>query len=218
MENCDVFISRLDSHSDGTHSLQRIHWWASEAKQNLFPWTTNSSTFWTAWHFWVNYSLKAKNTNAVIICCNIPRQTGTAGRFGKIRCTYCKKKKGKCWANYFANHTLHNLQRSHVPVLQVFGFDLSHLPAGEVKHLLTEELQDDHVVLTQALAGATRSHNVTDERGPVLRPLLLQNLHANRKTSTELFTLTISWLQICLKHTHLHQDHVELCYVNPFLL
>ncbi len=26
---CDVFISCLDSHSDGTHSLQRIHWWAT---------------------------------------------------------------------------------------------------------------------------------------------------------------------------------------------
>ncbi len=24
-ENFEVFISRLDSHSDGTHSLQRIH-------------------------------------------------------------------------------------------------------------------------------------------------------------------------------------------------
>ncbi len=23
---CDVFISCLNSHSDGTHSLQRIHW------------------------------------------------------------------------------------------------------------------------------------------------------------------------------------------------
>ncbi len=27
---CDVFISCLDSHSDGTHSLHRIHWWASD--------------------------------------------------------------------------------------------------------------------------------------------------------------------------------------------
>ncbi len=27
---CDVFISSLDSHSDGTHSLQMIHWWASD--------------------------------------------------------------------------------------------------------------------------------------------------------------------------------------------
>ncbi len=26
----DVFISCLDSHSDGTHSLQRIRWWASD--------------------------------------------------------------------------------------------------------------------------------------------------------------------------------------------
>ncbi len=26
---CDVFINYLDSHSDGTHSMQKIHWWAS---------------------------------------------------------------------------------------------------------------------------------------------------------------------------------------------
>ncbi len=34
----DVFISCLDSHSDGTHSLQRIHWWASE-QIVIFEWT-----------------------------------------------------------------------------------------------------------------------------------------------------------------------------------
>ncbi len=27
VDYCDVFISWLDSHSDGTHSLLRIHWW-----------------------------------------------------------------------------------------------------------------------------------------------------------------------------------------------
>ncbi len=26
VDYCDVFISCLDSHSDGTHTLQRIHW------------------------------------------------------------------------------------------------------------------------------------------------------------------------------------------------
>ncbi len=26
VDYCDVFISCLDSHSDGTHSLQNIHW------------------------------------------------------------------------------------------------------------------------------------------------------------------------------------------------
>ncbi len=31
MDYCDVFISCLDSHSDGTHSLQRIHWLATDA-------------------------------------------------------------------------------------------------------------------------------------------------------------------------------------------
>ncbi len=53
--NGDVFISSLDSHSDGTHSLQRIHWW-SDGKwccANIFQICTdeeiNSSTFWMAW-------------------------------------------------------------------------------------------------------------------------------------------------------------------------
>ncbi len=34
VDYCDVFISCLDSHSDGTHSLQRIHWWASDVMLN----------------------------------------------------------------------------------------------------------------------------------------------------------------------------------------
>jgi len=34
-EYCDVFISHLDSHSDGTHSLQMIHWWASDLLLNF---------------------------------------------------------------------------------------------------------------------------------------------------------------------------------------
>ncbi len=66
---CDVFISCLDSHSDGTHSLQRIHWWASDVmlhfsksvqmkKKNLIYILDSSrmSTLPTNFHFWVNYS------------------------------------------------------------------------------------------------------------------------------------------------------------------
>ncbi len=33
--DCDVFISCLDSHSDGTHSLQSIHWWENPAMLNF---------------------------------------------------------------------------------------------------------------------------------------------------------------------------------------
>ncbi len=29
------FINSLDSHSDGTHSLQMIHWWANDVKMNF---------------------------------------------------------------------------------------------------------------------------------------------------------------------------------------
>ncbi len=32
---CDVFIGCLDFHSDGTHSLLRIHWWASHVMLNF---------------------------------------------------------------------------------------------------------------------------------------------------------------------------------------
>ncbi len=35
VDYCDVFISCLESHSEGTHSLQRIHWWASDVMLNL---------------------------------------------------------------------------------------------------------------------------------------------------------------------------------------
>ncbi len=31
VDYCDVFISCLDYHSDGTHSLQRIHCWDTDA-------------------------------------------------------------------------------------------------------------------------------------------------------------------------------------------
>ncbi len=36
VDHFDVFISCLDSHSDGTHSLQRIHWWAGDVMLNFF--------------------------------------------------------------------------------------------------------------------------------------------------------------------------------------
>ncbi len=36
VDYCDVFISCLDCHSDGTHSLQRIHWRGSDGMINFF--------------------------------------------------------------------------------------------------------------------------------------------------------------------------------------
>ncbi len=30
VDYCHAFINCLDSHSDGNHSLQMIHWWASD--------------------------------------------------------------------------------------------------------------------------------------------------------------------------------------------
>jgi len=61
----------------------------------------------------------------------------------------------------------------------MFGFYLCHLATGEVKHLFTEEFQNDHVVLAKALTGAASTNNVTDKCGPVFWPFLLQDLNTN---------------------------------------
>ena len=60
-------------------------------------------------------------------------------------------------------------------VLEVLGLGLGHLAAREVKHLLRQQLQDDHVVLTQRLVGFTRSDDVRNKGLPVLGPLPLQD-------------------------------------------
>ncbi len=58
---CDFLIICLDSHSDGTHSLQRIHWWASDVMLNFSKSVSDEetnlrvSTFSENFHFWVNY-------------------------------------------------------------------------------------------------------------------------------------------------------------------
>ncbi len=74
MDYCDVFISCLDSYSDGTHSLQRIHWWANYANllwwRNMkkgveeswrslsTPWMARVNTFSAHFHFWWTIPLK----------------------------------------------------------------------------------------------------------------------------------------------------------------
>lgn len=62
----------------------------------------------------------------------------------------------------------------------MLGLDLGHLATGEIKDLLAEQLENDHVVLTKALAGPTRAHDVADEGGPVFGPFLLQDLNQSK--------------------------------------
>ncbi len=52
VDYCDVFISCLDSYSDGTHSMQRIHWWTSDAILHFsksVQWRKNSYIWIKAW-------------------------------------------------------------------------------------------------------------------------------------------------------------------------
>ncbi len=64
----DVFISCLDSHFDGTHSLQWIHWWASDVMLNfsksiLMKKQTHESTF-----FWGGWAIRITHDNICIHC------------------------------------------------------------------------------------------------------------------------------------------------------
>ncbi len=56
VDYCYVFISCLDSHSDGTHSLQCIHCWASDEMLHFSKSDeeTNSSTSCMAW-LWTHF-------------------------------------------------------------------------------------------------------------------------------------------------------------------
>ncbi len=60
VDYCDVFISCLDSHSDGTHSLQSIHCWASDVmlhfSKSVPMKKKKSSTSWLAWG-WEHFQL-----------------------------------------------------------------------------------------------------------------------------------------------------------------
>ncbi len=58
VDYCGVFISCLDSHSDGTHSLQRIHWWTSDVMLHFSTSVpkkkqTHQHLGWPGWG-WVN--------------------------------------------------------------------------------------------------------------------------------------------------------------------
>ncbi len=52
VDYCDVIISCLDFNSDGTHSLQRIHWGTNNAEF--------SKSFPIKFLFWVNFSFKGE--------------------------------------------------------------------------------------------------------------------------------------------------------------
>ncbi len=77
MDYCNVFISCLDSHSDGTHSLQSIHWWASDVMLIFSKSVLMKKKLIYILHglrvsicsanvnFWVNYSFKTLKENVV---------------------------------------------------------------------------------------------------------------------------------------------------------
>ncbi len=90
VDYCDVFIRCLDSHFDGTHSLQRIHWWASDvmlhfSESVLMKKQTHlnldclrRSTFQANFHFgWtipLRKSLQCSSANMFAMCCKLVKK------------------------------------------------------------------------------------------------------------------------------------------------
>ncbi len=81
VDYCDVFIRCLDSHFDGTHSLQRIHWWASDvmlhfSKSDLMKKQTHlnhldclrMSTFQANFHFGWTIPLRKSLQCKCLLC------------------------------------------------------------------------------------------------------------------------------------------------------
>lgn len=87
--------------------------------------------------------------------------------------------KCKTWRPLFAWHKLYSIS-DQLPVFEMLGLHLGHLATGEVKHLFTEQFEDDHVVLTETLTGPTCTHNITYKSGPVFGPFLLQDLKVQK--------------------------------------
>ncbi len=81
VDYCDVFISCLDSHSDGTHSLQWIHWWVSDVmliKPIYILDGLRVSIFSANFHFWLNVNLLDLNVfhwmQKYVLCTVLPFQ------------------------------------------------------------------------------------------------------------------------------------------------
>ncbi len=83
MDYCDVFISCLDSHSDGTHSLQRIHWWASHVMLHFsksLPIKKQTFKFCMAcvskFSFWVTISFNGCFWRSAWVCVHVCTHAG----------------------------------------------------------------------------------------------------------------------------------------------
>lgn len=59
--------------------------------------------------------------------------------------------------------------------LEVASLCGRHLVGRVVEHLLGEETEDDHVVLADRQTRVTSRNDFVDERGPIMRPFLLQH-------------------------------------------
>lgn len=102
----------------------------------------------------------------------------------------------------------------------MLSFYLSDLATGKIKHLFTEQFQDHHVVLAEALTGPAGSHDIADERRPVLRPLLFQDLQgeaATRETRTKIRHFSTRF-KILSTLAYLNKNHIQFPNIHFLFL
>lgn len=102
----------------------------------------------------------------------------------------------------------------------MLGFYLSNLATGKIKHFFTQQFQNHHVVLAEALTGPARSHNIADKRRPVLRPLLFQDLQreaATRETHSKGKDFTIKFKMLWTL-AYLNKNHIQFSNIHFLFL
>ncbi len=73
------FMSCLDCHSDGTHSLQRIHWWASDVILHFYKYILDGLRVSTFFIFGSTIPLRVKNKPYLRCCTLVQVDKGASG-------------------------------------------------------------------------------------------------------------------------------------------
>ncbi len=138
-----VFISCLDSHSDGTHSLQRIHWWASDAmlhfsKSDEKTTSWNACTFFSTFtclgelylSFMLSFSCHKNHLLPLGLWCNRRRARHIFLGWGCCLCSW-----SRCWGSSHLLQTPHSIPTEE---RQILCMQLYFLGFGRHIHHKTE--------------------------------------------------------------------------------
>ncbi len=127
----NITCGLLNSRSDGTHSLQRIHWWARDVMLNE---ETNSSTSWMAWGIFIFATISLVHLNWLYYYLSYSYN----GWWNVIR-NYLKSKLGS-WMLHCNGRPIKKSLSCYLNIQHVAPQELSRSLAGQLKTAATAAL------------------------------------------------------------------------------